>query len=206
MSRGHSAHEAFLSTYRNPEHGVSFRYPRNYLLQESSEEELPGAGLPFLKLQEELDEEQPGATLVATILIPDDAYPNTTFERGSLQLVANEAGTQKACSEVARSTSAWHSIQTLSVYGVVFRGSEQETDADGTKIRQRIYTGFAEGNCYEFFLSVLAEDAPDPDGFKRAADLAKIMNQLQEIVKSTQIFPEKASPPPETSEVTAQRL
>src|SRR5258707_9596197 len=53
VSHGHSAHEAFLSTYRNPEHGVSFRYPRNYLLQESSEEELPDAGLPFLKLQEE---------------------------------------------------------------------------------------------------------------------------------------------------------
>jgi hypothetical protein len=205
-SRRHSAHEAFLSTYRNPEHGVSFRYPRNYVLQESSEEESPELGLPFLKLQEQLDEEQPGATLLATMLIPDDAYPNTTFERGSLQLVVNEAGTQEACGEAATSTSTWRGVQTLNVHGIVLRGSEQQTDADGTKSQQRVYTGFAEGTCYEFFLSVLAEEAADPDGYKKAADLAKIMNQLQEIVKSTQIFPEKASPATETSEATARRL
>jgi hypothetical protein len=206
ISRRHSPRETFLSTYRNPEHGISFRYPRNYPLQGSSDEELLDAGLPFLKLQEQLDEEQPGATLLATILIPDDAYPNTTFEHGALQLVVNESGTQKTCRDAANPTLTNHAIQTLTAHEIVFRWSEEETDADGNKLRERVYASFVEGTCYEFFLAVVAQDAPDPDGFKRAADLDKIMKQLQEIVKSTQTFPEKTSAPPETTEPIAQRL
>src|SRR5256714_3967280 len=66
--------ELAISTYNNPGYGVSFRYPRNYTLEEGSVQEHSY----FLKRQEELSIEQPGATLVATVLIPEDAYPNTT--------------------------------------------------------------------------------------------------------------------------------
>src|SRR5437660_1059992 len=70
--------ELSISTYNNPAYGVSFRYPRNYGLEEGNVQEHSY----FLKRQEELSIEQPGATLIATVLIPEDAYPNTTFEHG----------------------------------------------------------------------------------------------------------------------------
>src|SRR5258708_33549659 len=88
-------HESFLSTYHNPEEGISFRYPRNYSLEEGDVQESSF----FLKRQNDLNSEQPGATLLATVLIPEDGYPNTTFEHGSLQLVANETATEKDCRE-----------------------------------------------------------------------------------------------------------
>src|SRR5713226_9850112 len=89
-SRKEFAREASLSTYHNPAEGISFRYPRNYSLEEGDVRESSF----FLKRQEDLDSEQPGAALVATVLIPEDGYPNTTFEHGSLQLVASGAGTE----------------------------------------------------------------------------------------------------------------
>jgi hypothetical protein len=55
-------------------------------------------------------------------------------------------------------------------------------------------------------LTVVAEEAPDPDGFKKPADTAKIMKQLEKIISSTEIFNKSVPPPPEVSEETANRL
>jgi len=53
---------------------------------------------------------------------------------------------------------------------------------------------------------VAAEDAPDPDGFKKPADTAKIMRQLEKIVSGAQIFTKSATPPAENTEEAADRL
>ncbi len=52
-------HDSALSTYRNPGYGISFRYPRNYLLEEDFDSEDPSA----FNAQQELE---PGSILVAT--------------------------------------------------------------------------------------------------------------------------------------------
>ncbi len=97
VRRGHPAiksppREPFLSTYSNPEQGISFPYPRYYALEEGDLEEHSF----FLKRQEDLDLEEPGTRLVATLLIPEDGYPNTTFEHGSLQLLVNDSATPES--------------------------------------------------------------------------------------------------------------
>jgi hypothetical protein len=194
--------EAFLSTYNNPEEGISFRYPRNYSLEEGDVQEHSF----FLKRQEDLDIERPGATLVATILIPEDGYPNTTFEHGSLQLVIDESISEKSCRDPLIAASSVKGSGTTTVQRVVFSWSEQEAEAGGTKISERTYTGYSRGTCYTFFLTVVAEEAPDPDGFKKPADTAKIMKQLEKIISSTEIFNKSVPPPPEVSEETANRL
>jgi hypothetical protein len=201
-SSNHDApHEGFLSTYHNPEEGISFRYPRNYSLEEGDVQERSF----FLKKQDDLDSEQPGATLVATVLIPEDGYPNTTFEHGSVQLVTNEAGTEKSCREASALTSA-NVSRTLAARGIGFRWSEEGSETGGTTVLERAYAGYARGTCYEFFLTVAAEDAPDPDGFKKPADTARIMRQLEKIVSSAQIFTKSATPPAENTEEAADRL
>jgi hypothetical protein len=182
--------EASLSTYHNPEAGISFRYPRNYSLEEGDVQESSF----FLKRQEDLDIEQPGATLVATVLIPEDGYPNTTFEHGSLQLVANEAGSEKACREARLIGSSGNSPRTTTIQGIVFRWNEQKSETAGIKILERAYAGYSQATCYEFLLTVAAEQAPYPDAFKRPADTAKVMKQLEKIVSSAQIFTKSATP------------
>jgi hypothetical protein len=191
-----------LSTYHNPEEGISFRYPRNYSLEEGELEERSF----FLKRQEDLDIEQPGAALLATVLIPEDGFPNTTFEHGSVQVIVNEAGTEKACRETTWAASAGNTVGSTTVQGIVFRWKQAESEPGGTKVLERTYAGYSRGTCYEFLLTVAADRMPDADGVQRPADIGKIMKHLEKIVASAQIFTKSVTPEVESGEETASRL
>src|SRR5580704_6162344 len=93
-----AARESALSIYSNPDYGVSFRYPRNFALEESGDlnENAPEDG-SGVRTPEQLAQEEPGALLLATVVVPDDAYPNTTFAGGSLQLAVNRYLTAGSC-------------------------------------------------------------------------------------------------------------
>ena len=160
----------------------------------------------FLMRQEDLDGEQPGATLIATVQIPEDGYPNTTFEHGSLQLVIHEAGTEKSCREASLVDASGNGPRTTTIQGIVFRWNERESETAGTEIVERAYAGYSQATCYEFLLKVAAEEAPDPDGFRKPADIKKIMKHLEKVVGSLQIFTKSARPPAESDEETAARL
>ncbi len=201
-ARKEFAREATLSIYHNPEAGISFRYPRNFSLEEGDVQESSF----FLKRQEDLDGEQPGATLIATVQIPEDGYPNTTFEHGSLQLVIHETGTEKTCREAHLVESGGNGARTTAIQGIVFRWNERESETAGTKIVERAYAGYSQATCYEFLLTVAAEEAPDPDGFRKPADINKIMKHLEKVVETLQIFTKSPRPPVESGEETAGRL
>lgn len=200
-SRKEFAREASLSIYHNPEEGISFRYSRNFSLEEGDVQESSF----FLKRQEDLDSEQPGATLLATVLIPEDGYPNTTFEHGSLQLVVNETSTEKDCRESALVGTYGDDTRTMTVQGIVFRWSGRESETAGTKILERAYVGYSQATCYEFLLTVAAEAGPDAGGFRKAADANRIMKQLEKIVASAQFFTKSATPT-ENNEEAADSL
>ena len=197
--RRDTPHESFLSTYNNPEEGISFRYPRNYYLEEGDIQERSF----FLQRQEDLESEQPGAKLLATVLIPEDGYPNTTFEHGSLQLAVNEADSEKGClavSEVGVTGSS--GLRALTIQGVAFHWTGEETEIAGSKILERKYAGYSQGTCYQFRLVLAADESPDPDGFTRKADTIRIMKQLENIVGSSQFFTKSEPAPVEISEET----
>jgi len=197
-----AARETFISVYNNPEEGISFRYPRNYSLEEGDVEERSY----FLKRQEDLDIQQPGAALVATVMIPEDGYPNTTFEHGSLQVVINASATEKSCRDTSLLSSQAAPGKSITVQGIVFSGSEQASEMAGTTRLERAYAGYSRGSCYEFLLTVAADATADRDGFSKPADIAKIMKQLERIVLSTQVFDKSAAPEKETNIETADRL
>src|SRR5260370_14325270 len=89
----HALHDSAFSTYNNPNYGVTFRYPRNYFLDDAFGPE----NAPILEARQKLAAQQPGATLVATVTIPPDSYPNTTFVNCTLQLIVNTTGTTETC-------------------------------------------------------------------------------------------------------------
>jgi hypothetical protein len=193
--RSDAPRQSFLSTYNNPEEGISFRYPRNYSLEEGEVEEHSF----FLQRQEELDSEQPGTKLLATVLIPEDAYPNTTFEHGSLQLTISEAETENTCQEMSVSEGSGNGSQTVTAQGIVLHWIGQETEVAGTKILQRQYAAYSQGTCYQFRLTVAAEELTDPDGFYRAADMFRIMKQLENIAASSHFSAKSPAAPAEIS-------
>lgn len=186
--------ESFLSTYNNPEEGIAFRYPRNYSLEEGDIQEHSF----FLQRQEDLDSDQPGARLLATVLIPEDGYPNTTFEHGSLQLAVNETESETSCLAVSEVEVTGSDLPALTVQGLAFHWSGEQTEIAGTKIFQRKYAGYSQGTCYQFRLILAAEESPDPNGFTRNVNVARIIRQLENVVASSRVFAKSATPPVES--------
>jgi hypothetical protein len=178
--------EAAFSVYNEPEYGVEFRYPRNYALEEGDPEE----PIPGVKSQAELADEQPDAVLLATVVIPEDAYPNTTFVEGSLQFAVNPALMVGSCKELLVDPDGGpaHRTGILNVEGVLFHWVE-ETTADagaGTESVERDYAGYANGACYEFFAHVMVGETANSDGLEKQADAKKIVRHLEKIVSSLQ--------------------
>ena len=175
--------DSSLAKYSNPEYGISFRYPRSYALEEGDIEEHSY----FLKRQGELE---PGGTLLATVLIPEDGYPNTTFEHGSLQLVVNETLSQENC-RASLSGGAGGSgesgIHAVTLSGIPFWWSEEKLTAADTQILERAYAGFSGERCFELFAVVAAGAATGEEGSPRAADAARILRQLEKILFSVQL-------------------
>jgi len=171
---------------------VSFRYPRNYLFEEDSDSEDPS----ILKAQQELAAQQPGSILIATVTIPSDAYPNTTFRSGSLQLVVNSAVTPETCLSFAAPADEAFTSGSTSIQGVAFHWRERGWAAAGTASDDREYAGFYNGTCYEFFLEIVTGSNPDADPRIKEADNPKIMRQLDKIVSSLQLHnPQPSSRP-----------
>ena len=189
-----------LSVYQNTGQGVGLLFPRNYALEEGNILEHSY----FLRRQEELDVEKPGATLVATILIPEDAYPNTAFEHGSLQLITEDAWTRKACRQTeALGEGESRRLKGMTVEGISFEGQENQSITGGALVAERDYTGFQNGTCYEFLLVVALQGASediDP------ADTAKIMKQLEKIASSLAISPKPRVPEIRASAEGSRRL
>jgi hypothetical protein len=190
--------ELAFSVYSNPEYGVSFRYPRNFALfdpvagQGADEVEgegdlLYGTPNSGVRSQEELESEQPGAVLVASVVVPDDTYPNTTFAGGSLQFAVNRYQTAGSCRAnlIARLGDSNGASGEATFQGVPFAWMDDDQGDGSTEYFERDYAGFSNGTCYAFFLRVGVGSAAEENAV-RPADEKKILAYLEKIVSSVQ--------------------
>jgi hypothetical protein len=176
--------EAAFSVYNEPEYGVSFQYPRNYALEEGElEEAISGA-----KSQTELGEEQPEAVLLATVVVPEDGYPNTTFIEGSLQFAVDPSLMPGSCKELLSDLGSGGGRRTgsINIQGVLFAWAEDTTVGAEMESVERDYAGYANGTCYEFFVHVAVGETGNSDGLEKQADAKKIVRHLEKIVSSVQ--------------------
>jgi|HubBroStandDraft_4_1064222.scaffolds.fasta_scaffold136412_2 hypothetical protein len=183
-----TSRESALARYSNPEYGVSFRYPRNFALEEAdnlsenSPEDASGARTP-----EQLAQEEPGTLLLATIVVPDDAYPNTTFAGASLQLAVNRYLTAGSCRRelISRLGDSNGRNGAATVQGIEFAWADNDEGDASTEFFERDYAGFANGTCYEFFLRIGAGTTDDADA-TRPPDEKKILAQMEKVLASLQ--------------------
>ncbi len=187
--RIHALQLPAFSSYNNPSYGVTFRYPRNYFLDDALESE----DAPILEARQKLAAQQPGATLVATVTIPPDAYPNTTFVSGTLQLIVNPRVTRETCQSFAVPLDEAYTFGATSIQGTAFNWRQRRSAAAGTGFLNRDYAGYSNGTCYEFFLEIVTGSNPDLDPGIKDADEVKIMRQLEKLVLSLQIHNPHAS-------------
>jgi hypothetical protein len=180
-SAKHAPHDSSFSIYNNPAYGISFRYPRNFELQETFE---PGSTQPL----EQFAGPQSDSIPVAAVVIPNDAFPNTTFGGGYLQFAVNPAVTPETCqSFAAPGDPDWRdSNGTSTISGINFHWRQS---GDVANHYTRIYAGFFHGACYEFYLEVTDTISMVPDPAEKPADSPKILHQLDKIVSSLQLRP-----------------
>jgi hypothetical protein len=216
--------------YSDPDYGVSFRYPRNFALLDSVEDDdadsdrmltwqqakEAGAGV---RTVDELEADEPGATLLATIVVPEDAYPNTSFAGGSLQFAVNRYQTASNCRAnlLARSGDAKSSSGTATGQGIAFAWIDTDSGDGNTEFYERNYAGFANDACYEFFVRVGVAPGPNVSAVQtvsaaqsgangdnssvtseesaayRAPNERKLIAHLEKIVTSLQVEPLAAS-------------
>ena len=185
----HALRDSAFSVYNNPAYGVSFRYPRNYSLDEALDSEEPS----IFQAEQELAAQQPGGTLVALVAIPLDAYPNTNFRSGTLQFAVNPVVTPEVCRSFAFPLDGTHTFGSTPIQGINFSWRQRGWARAGTGFLNRDYAGFSNGTCYEFFLEIVTGSNPDLDPSIKDADEVKIMRRLDKIVSSLQIN-SKATP------------
>jgi hypothetical protein len=178
--------DSAFSVYNNPAYGVSIRYPRIYALEEpeQAEEALEDG---TLQTRERLAAEQPGSVLLATVTIPDDAYPRTTFRKATLQLAVNPEVPAEVCQWLADPPDSGSDTVSGStvVQDILFHWRESVSQEDGATYTNRNYAGFRDGTCYEFFLEI-SSTTPDNDTIAEA-DVRKILRPLEKIIGSLEL-------------------
>jgi len=181
----HPPRDSVFALYHNPTYGVSFRFPRNYAVEEQ-----PGTDdSSLVRKQQELADAQPGSTLVVSVVIPGDAYPNTTFSEGFLQLAINPGVTQPACRSFAATSDGHGRTGITFVDSIPFYWREHVSAEAGTARTLRDYAGFSSGACYEFFLEVASTANAANDAPSSRPDVMKVLRPLEKIVSSLQIRP-----------------
>jgi hypothetical protein len=225
--------DSAIAKYYDPDYGVTLRYPRNLVLLESAgdnpdrdadsdriisweQAKQAGAGV---RTAEELGADDAGAALLATIVVPDDAYPNTAFAGGSVQFAVNRYQTAGTCRSnlLGRMGDDKGPSGTVAAQGVSFAWIDIETGDGSTEFYERDYAGFTNDACYEFFVRVgvkstaaggqtlqnvsAAGDAEDSGSSvtseesagSRRLDERKILAHLEKIVASLQVESASAS-------------
>jgi hypothetical protein len=208
-----------FAKYSDPGSGASFRYPRNFALLDSTDDVDSDRNISWqqakdassgVRTAEELNADDPGATLIATVVVPGDAYPNTLFAGGSLQLAVNRYQTAGTCrsSLLARFGDAKAPNGTVTAQGVTFAWIDTDAGDGSTEFYERDYAGFVNDTCYEFFArvgvgSALADRtiqtisasspdsslsvAPEESASYRPPNQRKIIAHLEKIVGSLQV-------------------
>jgi hypothetical protein len=225
--------DSAIAKYYDPDYGVTLRYPRNLVLLESAgdnpdrdadsdriisweQAKQAGAGV---RTAEELGADDAGAALLATIVVPDDAYPNTAFAGGSVQFAVNRYQTAGTCRSnlLGRMGDDKGPSGTVAAQGVSFAWIDIDTGDGSTEFYERDYAGFTNDACYEFFVRVgvkstaaggqtlqnvsAAGDAEDSGSSvtseesagSRRLDERKILAHLEKIVASLQVESASAS-------------
>lgn len=176
----HPSRDPAFALYNNSAYGVTFRYPRNYLLEEQPDSE---------ERSSLLAEQQPRSMLVSTVTIPPDAYPNTTFRTGTLELLVYPAVSLETCQSFAAPDTDADTSGTTAAQSTLFTWRQRGSAAAGSGFLDREYSAFSGGTCYEFLLQVATSGNPDGDSSVKPANESKIVRQLDKIVSSLQLHP-----------------
>jgi hypothetical protein len=196
--------------------GVSFQYPRKYVLKTGdSANELVASGLV------PMDFAEPGGVVMATVQIPEGSYPKSDLVSALFDVNMNKSLTVEECgqflapqadvakaSEAATSTSSNTAATPKLIIGdMELQSAETSGSTENRKEDSKYYHVYENGACYEFALRV-ATTGVEPDEGGKAIDREEVFKKLEGILATVKIdsieMPKEAASAPAASVNPAQ--
>jgi hypothetical protein len=181
--------KAPLATYTEPAYGLSFRYPKNYILktgeENASDLSAPGAGrMRFV---------EPGGVTVAAIEVPNSSYPGTDFTSGVFGVSVNSSVSRAQCEQFAFPKSDGREGDPATLPAKVKVGEnefamvEDAGDSAKNEPHMKYFHHFENGNCYEFSAGLGTTDA-NVAGLKPVSR-SLVFGRLEQILASVKVKP-----------------
>jgi len=173
------------SSYSSAKYGISFHYPRGYLLKEGAlDNKDPGLSyfgpIPTMYAA-------PGGIRVVTIETPAGSYPgtdlNNAFFTASIHTNLTNAQCERFPEELAL---AYRNVPAKEISGTLFHGIQIGEGGAGHQWGGKYYHGYSKGSCYEFGYGLATSGYGAVDGMKKV-DEAAVFSILEKILVSVKI-------------------
>ena len=183
-------HKAPMTTYADPSHGVSFRYPKSYILK-SDEQKLDASKTGSLQT----NFVQPGGVTVAAIEMPRSSFPGTDFTSGLFSVSVNSSLSQDQCQSFAFPNNDHTENQPVppakvKLGGTDFTMVDDFGDSAKKEPRMKYFHHFENGNCYEFSLGVGTVD--DNLAGLKPVNRSLVFGKLEQILATVKLRPVSA--------------
>jgi hypothetical protein len=167
--------------YSGTKFGVSFQYPRGYVLKEGVFDKNKDTGMGYLG-PVPMDFVAPGGVRVATIGTPTGSYPGTDFVNAFFTVSVNRYLTNAECEQFADDFAlASRKKPVKKISGVNFQGIRIGTAGLGHQFSGAYYHGFSGGYCYELGYGVATAGYGAVDGMKHV-DSAEVFSILEKVL------------------------
>ncbi len=180
--------KAPMATFTEPQYGVSFKYPKSYLLKTGDDSQLDLAGLGPVKT----NFVQPGAVTVAAIELPRSSYPGTDFTSAYFGMSINSSLSQEQCEQFAFPKNEHPENQPGAVSKVKIAGTEYAMvedlgSSDMQESRLKYFHHFENGNCYEFSMGLGTVD--DTVAGLKPVNRSLVFGRMEQILASVKLQP-----------------
>ncbi len=217
-------------TYNDKTSGVSFQYPRKYILEtgDSATELISSGSTP-------MDFVQPGGVTLAAVALPESAYPHSDLTSAVFDVSVNKTLTAAQCSEfsVPQATSAAPAVQAteqpatpapsettvaetrvakpaatkLIIGDLELQSAETSlggSSNDGPREASKYFHVFHNGACYEFAIKV-ATTVPEAatESSIKHVDRDEVFHRLEKILATVKIRTNPVTAPEVAAEVKA---
>lgn len=181
-----------IVTYRNTDYGVSFRYPRNYVLKtgDDPQRDLPGPAPVDTGFV------QPGGVTLAAVEMPRNSYPSSDLSSAYFSVSVNPNLTAEECAQFSFAVPGGPEVPSVAASKVKIGTIEYSELENAAKLSgARYYHVFENGACYEFGLGLRISPEAAESG---VADLnftevfGKLEKMLATVKISSRVTPEVA--------------
>jgi len=169
-------------TYTDRTYGVSFQYPRKYILKTGDEVLLDVAGLG----PAQTNFVQAGGVTLAAVELPRNAYPGADSSSAFFNVSVNPNLTAAECSQFASPQPK--DTEPSSVPSKVKVGSIEFDETEGAmkQADSKYYHVFQNGACYEFALGV-GTTGDEGDVKVTQVDRQQVFDRLEKILATVKI-------------------